>query len=83
MFKIITQNESEIKIIQNWASNNEDSILDSDVFNLDNIDKKDNNYIITINSGFSYMFCLEFITESFQKGFKYDSETGDYILDLT
>ncbi len=85
MFIIKTQKSSDVEMIKNWASENDESILDNEVFQLDSIDKNVflNTYIITINSGFSYMFCLEFITEAFQKNFEYDNETGDYILDLT
>ena len=80
MFIIKTNDQQTVDKLKSWAKDGHCDFLDKDVFGIEEIKKKKDVFNIYIDSN-TYVFVLEFLTESFQKEF-YVNDNGQYIMDL-
>jgi len=84
MFKIITSSVSTVELLKEWSSRKSEGILNSEVFKLEStVDDDDGEFTITIHSGFTTIFVLEFLQESFQKQFIQDADSSISCMNFT
>lgn len=71
---------SILEFIKDCEKSDNEGILSSDNFKIQKIEAKEQKVFVYIDTGYTFVYALEYLAECFQSQFIYNSETNNHIM---